>query len=195
MNYRAVKTYILGKLRRELPEKLRYHGYNHTLDVLRVAADLCRAEGVSRRDTLLVKTAALFHDSGFIENKHTGHEAAGCQIARAELPKFGFLPHDIEQVCNMIMATRIPQSPGSLPEQIICDADLDYLGRPDFYPIARSLFDELRAYQIIDDERAWNKIQVKFLSDHRFWTATNQREREPEKRRRLAELQSVVAAY
>lgn len=195
MKYLAVKTFILGKLRRELPEKLRYHGYHHTLDVLRVAAQLCRQEGISPKETVLVKTAALFHDCGFVKNKHTDHEAVGCEIARGTLPNFGFSAVDIEKICAMIMATKIPQSPKNLTEQIICDADLDYLGRPDFYPIASSLFDELQAYQIIGDEKVWNKIQVKFLDDHRFWTKTNLRDREPEKRQRLAELQAVVANY
>ncbi len=195
MKYQAVKTFILGKLRRDLPEKLRYHGYLHTLDVLRVAGQLCRQEGVSAKDTVLVKTAALFHDSGFVKNKHTDHEAVGCEIARAALPGFGFGEAEIDRVCSMIMATKIPQSPQNLLEKIICDADLDYLGRADFYPIAGSLFDELQAYQLVLDEKLWNRIQVKFLDDHRFWTETNLRDREPEKRQRLAELQTVVAGY
>ena len=195
MKYRAVKTFILGKLRRELPEKLRYHGYHHTLDVLQVASQLCRQEGISAKDTVLVKTAALFHDSGFVKNKHSDHESVGCEIARSVLPGFDFGPQDIERICSMIMATKIPQSPQNLLEKIICDADLDYLGRPDFYPIASSLYAELNAYQLVLDEKIWNKIQVKFLDDHHFWTETNLRNREPEKRRRLAELQTVVAGY
>jgi uncharacterized protein len=195
MKYREVKTYILEKLERELPPQLRYHGYHHTLDVLQVTANLCREEGVSDEKTTLVKTAALFHDAGFINNKHADHEAVGCEIARAVLPEFAYSKPQIEEICAMIMATKIPQSPKNRLEEILCDADLDYLGRADFYPIASSLFDELKAYQIIGDEQAWNRIQVGFLSNHQYWTPTNRNRREPEKQQRLNELKLVISGY
>ena len=63
----------------------------------------------------------------------------------------------------MIMATKIPQSPRNGLEEIICDADLDYLGRDDFYEIGATLFEELKAYNVLQNEREWNRIQVKFL--------------------------------
>jgi uncharacterized protein len=192
MKYQAVKTYFLEKLRQELPEKLRYHGYHHTLDVLKVTGELCQKEEISASETTLVKTAALFHDAGFLENKHANHEAVGCEIARATLPNFEYSAAEIDQICGMIMATKIPQSPQNLLEKIVCDADLDYLGRPDFYPIAKSLYQELNAYSLVGDETSWNQIQVNFLNGHHFWTATNLREREPEKRARLDELRQIL---
>ncbi len=195
MNYQAAKTHILEKLRRELSGRLFYHGLHHTLDVLRVAEELCQRHGISGDDLMLVRTAALFHDAGFVQNQHAGHESVGCEMARATLPVYGYSSAQIERVCGMIMATKIPQSPQNQFEQIICDADLDYLGRADFYPIAESLFEELRAYALIGDEKLWNQIQVKFLDAHHFWTAAKTAEREPEKRKRLAEIQEVVSAY
>lgn len=195
MNFQGVKSFLLNKLRTELPEKLRYHGYHHTLDVMRVSEQLCKREQINGEDLKLVKTAALFHDCGFVQNKHANHEEVGCQIAREVLPNFGYEDEQVERICSMIMATKIPQSPKNRLEEIICDADLDYLGRDDFYPIAGSLFQELHAYQLVGDEQTWNRIQVKFLDAHRFWTKTNRSEREPEKRRRLVELQEVVAGY
>lgn len=195
MNYRGAKTFILKKLRAELPRGLSYHGLHHTLDVLRIATSLCVAEGVRGKLAKLVKTAALLHDSGFVTNQHAGHEHQGCQIARSVLPDFGYSEEDVEQICNMIMATKIPQSPSNISEQIICDADLDYLGRTDFYPIARSLFEEMKRYQLISDEKAWNRIQVSFLSAHRYHTTTNQALREPVKQQYLAALKDLVATY
>ena len=69
MDYRAAKKFILTKLRNELPDRLTYHGLHHTLDVLKMAKEICISEGVSERDQVLVKTAALFHDSGFIKRR------------------------------------------------------------------------------------------------------------------------------
>ncbi|MBL7806302.1 MAG: HD domain-containing protein [Saprospiraceae bacterium] len=195
MDYRAAKAFILNKLRAELSDQLKYHGLHHTLDVLKMASELCDSEGVNGREKTLVKTAALFHDSGFIKNKHTGHEAEGCLLVRAHLPAFGYAEQDIEQICEMIMATKIPQSPKSLLEQILCDADLDYLGREDFYVIGGTLYQELQEYHLIGDEQAWNKLQVSFLSAHRFHTETNKTVREPVKRQYLQDLQELVATY
>jgi HD superfamily phosphodiesterase len=195
MDYRAAKQFILNKLRNELPDQLGYHGLHHTMDVLKMAAELCDSEGVSQHERVLVKTAALFHDAGFIKNKHAGHEVEGCRLVMETLPQFGYLAEDIDCICRMIMSTKIPQSPTNLLEQILCDADLDYLGRDDFFSIGDSLFRELQAYNLIGDEQTWNRLQVSFLSAHRFHTNTNKTLREPVKRRYLEELQELVATY
>lgn len=195
MDYRAAKSYILSRLRTELSEQLLYHGLSHTLDVLQAAKSLCESEGVRGHSATLVKTAALFHDAGFVHNKHAGHEYEGCLIARAALPGFGYTSADIETICGMIMATKIPQSPTNLLEQIICDADLDYLGRPDFYQIGTALFQELTAYGLLHGEQAWNRLQVSFLTAHHFHTHTNKTQREPVKQQYLHALRELVATY
>jgi predicted metal-dependent HD superfamily phosphohydrolase len=195
MNYRAAKQYILNRLRMELSGQLYYHGLHHTLDVLKMATKIALDEGVRGRDLALVKTAALYHDCGFVKNKHAGHEAEGCLIVREHLPPLGYTEADIEKICGMIMATKIPQSPRNLLEEIICDADLDYLGRTDFYPIGNTLFQEMQTYHLIGDEISWNKLQVSFLSAHRFYTRTNKMRRDPVKQEYLKQLQVVVAAY
>ena len=93
------------------------------------------------------------------------------------------------------MSTKIPQSPSTLLEDILCDADLDYLGRDDFFTIGGTLFEELQAYNLIGDEQVWNRLQVSFLSAHRFHTRTNKTLREPVKQRYLEELQELVSTY
>lgn len=194
MNYQACKYFILDKLERELPSQLTYHGLHHTLDVLAITKELCYLEEVSTHSTMLLKTAALFHDSGFTIS-NVEHEQKGCQIARQHLPEFGYSPTEIDQVCGMIMATKIPQSPQNFLEKIICDADLDYLGRDDFYDIGGTLFAELKFYDILHSEQEWNLIQVKFLESHTFFTPTNRRRRAPRKAEYLDELRGLVAAY
>ncbi|MBL7783631.1 MAG: HD domain-containing protein [Saprospiraceae bacterium] len=195
MNYRAAKKYILDRLRTELSVHLYYHGLHHTLDVLKMATQIAHEEGVRGRDLMLVKTAALYHDCGFVKNKHAGHEAEGCIIVREQLPHLGYTDADIDKICGMIMATKIPQTPTNLLEEIICDADLDYLGRSDFFPIGNTLFKEMQSYHLIGDEIAWNKLQVSFLSAHRFYTRTNKTLRDPVKQGYLKQLQLVVEAY
>ena len=194
MNYNDAKQFILGKLEKELKPNLFYHGLRHTLDVLNITEELCVAEKIAPYETMLLKTAALFHDSGFVINNQN-HEALGCDLVRKHLPDFGYTTEEMERICGMIMATKIPQSPANHLEEIICDADLDYLGRDDFYTIGQSLFQELQAYNVIQEIETWNRIQVNFLTAHNFFTATNKGRRAPVKAVYLKELEAIVAGY
>jgi adenylate cyclase len=194
MEYNDAKKFILGKLEKELNSNLFYHGMRHTLDVLNMTEELCLAEKINSYETLLLKTAALFHDAGFTVNNEN-HEVLGCDLAHEYLPRFGYTNEEIERICGMVMATKIPQSPANHLEEIICDADLDYLGRDDFYSIGQSLFEELQAYNVINDMETWNRIQVSFLTAHGFFTDTNKTRRAPVKAEYLQELKEIVAGY
>ena len=192
MDYTAAKDFILDKLNDELSDQLYYHGVHHTLDVLKVTAELCAMLDVDAYETTLLKTAALFHDSGFTISSDD-HELYGCEIAREHLPRFGYTTEEIERICGMIMATKIPQSPTNQLEEIICDADLDYLGRPDFYDIGETLYAELKAFDRIKSENQWNRIQVSFLESHAFFTPVNIERRHPQKMEYLADLRQLIS--
>lgn len=187
-----VKTFIIEKLKKELPPNLFYHGLHHTLDVCDAASLLSIKEGIGAENTELVKVAALFHDSGFIR-QYKLNEDKGCEIAVEFLPEFGFSAAEIDAVCGMIMATRVPQSPQNHLEEIMVDADLDYLGRADFYPIGKTLFEELNANGVSLDEKQWNNMQVKFLSTHRYFTKTARELRDLGKLKQLEKLKWIVS--
>ncbi len=194
MNYAAAKQYVIQLLSEKLNPQLTYHGLHHTLDVLHITRSLCEKENIGAHDTLLLKTAALFHDTGFTVS-NMGHEQHGCDIVREQLPTFGFKDEDIEKICGMIMATKIPQTPLTHLEEIICDADLDYLGRDDFYSIGETLFVELKHFNVLQKVEDWNRIQVKFLEAHHFFTRTNIDTRNPIKQQHLQRLKDLVATY
>jgi uncharacterized protein len=188
MNLPEAEHFILQKLGSELPVSLYYHGLHHTLDVVESAERIARAEGLSDEETLtLLRTAALFHDAGFLFT-YQGHEAEGCRLVREVLPGFAYSPGQIATICGMIEATKIPQSPKNLLEEIICDADLDYLGRADFDVIAGYLYRELKARDLVADERTWDAIQIKFLERHRYRTLTAQATRQPVKQLHVQKL-------
>ncbi|MEM7575251.1 MAG: HD domain-containing protein [Bacteroidota bacterium] len=188
MRYQAAIDAILARLGRDLPPNLHYHSIEHTLDVLERARQLAAAEGISdEEDLMLIQVAASYHDAGFLINNRD-HERLGCKLVRQELPAYGFKDDQIKVICGMIRATKIPQQPRNLLEEIICDADLDYLGRDDFYPIGQRLYRELKAFRVLGTVEQWNKIQIKFLRAHAYWTTTNRRLREPLKQSRLREL-------
>ena len=191
IQYDAVKAYILNRLEADLSPGLTYHGLHHTLDVLDCTTELCQLEGVSPHETRLLLTAALFHDSGFTQASKN-HEYWSCTIARQVLPRYGYSAHDIHQICGMIMATRIPQSPQTPLEKILCDADLDYLGRDDFFSIGETLFEELKGIGVVSTREDWNRIQVRFLESHGYFTTTNQQRRSTQKEAYLEALKKNI---
>ncbi len=194
MDLKGAKAYALQQLLDGLSPLLTYHGRHHTLDVYQTAVEYAHLEGVSGEDLKLLRTAAAFHDIGFIDT-YRGHETRGCEIVRAVLPGFHYAPDQIERICGLIMATQLPQTPHNHLEEIICDCDLDYLGRADFYPIGATLFAEFKVQGIVQTEEDWNRLQVNFLTQHRYFTQTANRLRQPLKEQHLAEIKRVVAQY
>ncbi len=192
MDFEAAREFILHELRQHLPADLPYHSYAHTLDVYASSQEIALQEGVMGEDLTLLKTAALYHDTGFMRT-YQAHEHAGCDIAREHLPHFGYQPAQIERICGMIMATRVPQRPNNLLEEIICDADLYYLGRDDFFPIGRNLYREFKQQGIISNENDWNQLQVRFLSQHHYFTDTARRLRASRKADHLAQIQQLIS--
>lgn len=182
--------HILYRMHRELSAQLMYHNILHTDDVARQANRIARTEGITDETQLtLLKTAAYYHDAGFM-TVYDDHEAESCQIAASVLPTFGYSAEQVEAVCRLIMATRLPQIPTDHLAMILCDADLDYLGREDFFSISPTLFDEWKAYGRLSDPIAWMNIQIRFLENHRYFTTTNQLLREPIKQQHLAVLKA-----
>ncbi len=186
-NYEEAEQFITRKLKDELPGSLHYHNFEHIQDVLQAAMAIAGPEKLSIEELHLLRIAALFHDSGFIFSpKH--HEEKGCEMANQILPAFGFVKGQIDIVCGMILATRIPQTPQTLLEKILCDADLDYLGREDFYQVGERLGREMRDSGLIETDREWNLIQKTFLESHRYHTRYAQSHREELKKRHLQEI-------
>ncbi len=182
--FTSIKQPILSRLENELDPQLGYHNITHTLDVLEQAEMLAKQEKVTNNhDLLLLKTAAVFHDSGFLF-VYKNHEEKSCEIASESLRSV-FSEEDIKKVCGMIMATKIPQTPNTLLEQIICDADLDYLGRDDFEPISRNLHKEFIIFKIIPEDIIWDHIQIKFFESHHYFTGTSISKRNEKKLKHL----------
>lgn len=194
MNHGGAIDHILRRLAEELPTHLTYHGHHHTIDVLEATERIAKAEGVSNAEIDLVLVAAAYHDCGFLYG-HKDHELKGCDIARETLPNYNFGPAEIERVCKMIMATKVPQQPQDELSRILCDADLDYLGRADFEPVSSSLFHELNELNIVSDLQKWNRIQLGFLSEHFYHTDYGKTHRQPQKQQRLEEIRTIVSGY
>ncbi|MFA7232166.1 MAG: HD domain-containing protein [Victivallaceae bacterium] len=170
MDFDKVEKFVLQRLRNELPESIHYHKVQHTIDVINAAEKFAIAEGLSDRELLLVKTAALFHDTGYIYSPFN-NEPIGAEIARKTLGSYGYTPEDVELIASIIMATVWPFNPKTVSEMIICDADLGYLGGERCHEYARLLRTELSEQGKTFSDLEWLDFEIKFLQQHQFFTA------------------------
>lgn len=191
--FEIIYNHVTEKLE-NLPEWLTYHNANHTKYVLKQAEKIAMQENISGRDLMLVKIAALYHDIGFLVNREE-HEKLGCQIASRELLNTELTQDEIEQVCGMINATRIPQKPMTILEKIVADADLEYLGTRNFDEFSMNLYKELLYSHPTLTYREWDEIQIDFLSNHTYHTNYCQNQKEPCKRKNLGMVQERLLTY
>jgi class 3 adenylate cyclase len=187
-----IQEFILDKLEMDLPGYLFYHNVKHTVDVVTEVELIGWAEGCSDEEILLLKTAALFHDAGHTI-AYDNHEYYGTQMAREMLPNFNYTSDQIERICSLILSTKLPPKPTNLLENIMCDSDLDYLGRSDFIPVSNTLYEELKAQNKMGSLNDWNKIQVKFISGHQYFTKTARSLREVNKHLQIERIQSLIS--
>ena len=188
MNFEGAKNFILNKLSRELDPRLAYHSLGHTLDVHQSAMRIAQLEDIPEYDTVLLRTAALFHDSGMLIT-YRGHEDASVNIIKDVLPGYNYAPEEIRRIENMIHTTKIPQSADEKLSMILCDADLDYLGRPDYFMISHQLKYEWDVLNINPTTLVqWYKMQISFLGDHQYFTRSA---RETRHEMKLSNLQQI----
>ncbi len=186
--------YVLTRLEQELSPQRVYHNVAHTRnEVVPAAERLATLEGIEGEALLLLRTAAWFHDLGFIR-QGAGHEAIGARIAAQALPAFGYRPEHITVIQGMIMATRLPQSPCTLLEQIIADADLDMLGCDEFVTRNHDLRLEMAIYGQVMTDEAWYISQIEFLRGHRYFTAAANASQAEGKERNIRWLGEMLAS-
>ncbi len=147
-----------------------YHNFSHAMDVASSAARICDKEGVDSYSSLMVITAALYHDAVFKVGAGDNEERSG-RVARHLLYRAGYTRPERDMITQLILATRMPAAPKNLLEKILCDADLDNLGREDFMEKAELVRKESGEGNLA----AWYSCTLNFMRNHRYHTAYQQR--------------------
>lgn len=186
-----VEEDLLMKFENDLPDNLSFHNLKHTVNVSTQVELIGRAEGISDEEMILVQTAGLFHDSGFLDG-YENHKQTSCYYARDMLPKYGYSENQIEDVCKLIMSTRMPVSPVNKQEEILCDANLMYLGRIDCIQMMKNQAKEMVDYNVISSEMEWFEKQIEFIKNHEFFTATARALREVSKEEQRKNMERLI---
>lgn len=168
--YEKMKRYVFAKLESELNPRLYYHGIHHTRDyVLPAAEHLADLENIKGEQLILLLSAAVLHDIGYIM-QYENNEAIGASIVAELLPRFAYSPKQIETIKTIIMATALPQTANNLLEKIMCDADLCHFGADNFPVLSNTLWRELTEYGYKISKKQWLESTLNFLNSHSYWT-------------------------
>ena len=187
-DFENARQYALHRLETELPQELTYHALPHTRDdVVPAVERLAAMEGVKGEPLILLRTAALFHDLGFIE-QYNSNEHIAVRMAHEALPVFGYSPSQVEVISNIILTTRIPQTPHTPLEEIMADGDLDSLGREDFWELSSVLRSEQALFGKPVSDLEWDRIQLDFLQAHHYFTRSAINLRQECKEQHISEL-------
>lgn len=192
MDLKSLKDTLIQLLHEKTPEFFIYHSVSHTLDVLKAVENLIPHFDLDIETAQLIQAAALLHETGMTTSA-TAHEAASVLIARELLPQFGFSASQIERIGKMILATAMPQNPQSIEAQILCDADLDYLGRDDYFIISHKLrLEWIKTENYTNNLLAWYQFQQQFLNEHSYFTAAARSLRLSGKKQNIQLIQQLI---
>ena len=190
MSKKDIINDVYSLIESRLSPKLTYHGIHHTKDVHDVCKFYIGHYKISDSEAELLEIAAVAHDIGFIHT-YRNHEAVGAEMIKEVMFDHNYSEDQMDAVAEMILATKVPQQPKNFLSEILCDADLDYLGRSDFDIIGRTLKNEWELYGVFEDlDENFDKLQISFLKNHSFHTDYARKYRTPEKLKHLAALEA-----
>jgi len=164
------RGYVKGFLKARKPDWVQFHTFEHARAVVRACKEIGAESRLSDEDLEVVTLAAWFHDTGYAKSLE-GHEEKSIAIARSFLRENGFPEDKIARVAGCIRATRMPQSPKSLVEQVLCDADIAHLATRDFARLSeliRSEVEHRMGRRLAELE--WLTMNTDFIAGHRYFT-------------------------
>jgi adenylate cyclase len=179
---------IINKLIVDIPSSMTFNNLQHTLDVQRYTEAIAKYENVTNEEMLLLKTAAILHDIGYIWD-YDSHTKLSVDFAIQILKKYSYTDNQIKQVSELINATSKPYRPSSKMEKILCDADQSYLLKKNVDEYIENKYKQVKANSKIRSEKTWYKEELEKIRNPKFYTTAihNFNELSQEERQRIFE--------
>ncbi|MDM8175926.1 HD domain-containing protein [Olivibacter sp. 47] len=188
-----LEQYVVTLLRGNLPKNMFYHNIGHTRNVVAGCAELAAAMTLSEKETKIILVAAWLHDTGYVSG-YRDHERYSVILASGLLQRMALTGEEIKDVCTCIEATRMPQSPQSELEEILCDADMRHLSLPgyiDDLKLLRLEWHAMLGMSFSDSE--WYEVNRKFLKEHTYFTDHARQVWEMGKRKNVGKLDQLLS--
>lgn len=181
------KIETLTYVARDLMPKLPYHNFSHAIDVYSAVNTFALLDSVSNEDRFLLKTAALLHDIIVVPGTKDNEERSA-EFARQYLPKIKYSSEQTQRIAQLIIATKMPQNPQDYLERLLCDADLDNLGREDFLELGEKVRLELD----LPEGNIWYQQQLGFLKGHKYHTEIARKLKDSGKATNIQKLEKML---
>lgn len=159
----------LSYLAEHLHKRYTYHNADHTLNVCNAVKLFAEKSTLSPGTTLALRIAAVFHDFGYLQQSFDNEK-----LALPYLKEFGdrFKIDEpiLQQSGDLILETTFPYAPVTPAGKLLCDADIEYIGREEFFQQAELFRRELAADNIVYTDKQWWTMEIEFLQTNTFFT-------------------------
>jgi len=163
------ESYITDYFAKHISSEYVFHDLEHTVQTVAAARTLGEGFQLDDRDILLLLLATWFHDTGYSEGPKE-HEERSCNNADHFL-RGKISDEELLIVFSLIRATKVPQAPQTVLEQIICDADLSHLGMEIYWDRTGKLRQEfILARKTVMSEQDWVDFELNFMLNHNYHT-------------------------
>jgi len=170
--------------------KLCYHNFEHEFEAFSAARGYAVELGLSYEERFCLESGALIHDHIVIPGR-TNNEIRTAEFMRGYLPGLGYSSERVEMCCDIIMATVMPQNPGNYLGELMCDCDLDNLGRECFFDKGELLRKELG----LPYGLGFLKFQLDFICGHEYFTDIARTKRDDGKALNIKKLESMIRNF
>jgi len=184
----ATEAYVRDLFQSPEFKTLDYHNLEHTLEVVDAVKHVGKNSDLDESDMEAALLAAWLHDVGYKESLEY-HEEASIRMTREFLTSHGISNPRIEKVVGCIEATRIPQNPRNLVEEVVADADLFHLSQEDFESKSermRQEFEKTSRKKVSKED--WLSQNIQFMKKHNYFTNYGQLILTPRKKTNLKDL-------
>lgn len=187
------RAYVRALIKERKPQWLKYHDFNHAKSVVKACQAIGTASSLGEEGLEVVSLAAWFHDVGYVEGID-GHEERSAEMANLFLRQNGYPERKIAQVAACIQATKMPQDPKNVIEQVLCDADIAHLSRKDYLELSGDFRLEIEfrmCVKLTDVE--WLTMNIDFVAGHRYFTDYAKTNFEKQRKLNLAALREQLS--
>jgi predicted metal-dependent HD superfamily phosphohydrolase len=187
----AAREFVTDIFLNKVNKRFTYHNLEHTQQVVLACEEMANYYQLQPEDRESLLIAAWFHDTGFSSGDAHGHEAVSINLVTSFLQDHKAAAGLSQKVIACIGSTKMPQSPSSLIEQILCDADLFHLGTDEFKPKNENLRQELAGFSKEDlSKKKWRAMNIVFMENHTYFTDYGRRKLQPVKEQHIEELKN-----
>jgi adenylate cyclase len=188
------KAFVIRQMETHPQPALMFHNLKHTHEVAATAYQLGQMENLSSSDLILLQVAAWFHDLGYLST-YIGHEESSAAMAKEFLEAIQMSDDGIQQVLDLISATKFNHRPETELEKILVDADRANMGSREFLQKGELLRHEWKVYlSKTYNDIEWLEHQLNYIQTTAFNTESAKSLFEANRQFNIGALQDALGA-